>query len=103
MFVLLTALVFAGCSGDVPSSQTAVVQSALVANGVDITLSLTSDWTAGYCANVVLKNNSSSPVSNWSAVIELNQSTVSQVWSATSTANGTRTVSYTHLRAHETV
>jgi hypothetical protein len=90
MFVLLAGLVFAGCSGDATSSKTAVVQSALTANGVDVTLTLTSDWTAGYCANVVLKNSSSSAVNNWSVVIELNQSTMSQIWSATSTANGTR-------------
>ena len=90
LLVVLAGLAFSGCSSDATKPETAVVQSALTANGVDVSLALTSDWTSGYCASVTLKNNSSTSVSNWSVVVQLNQSTVSQIWGATSTTSGTQ-------------
>jgi aryl-phospho-beta-D-glucosidase BglC (GH1 family) len=64
--------------------------AALSANGVDATLKLQSDWTTGYCAEVTLKNTSATPVTSWTAVVDLNQSTLSQSWNGTVTQSGSQ-------------
>jgi hypothetical protein len=79
-----------GCNGEPGRSDDAVelAASAYSTNGVDVTLSVTSDWGGGFCANVTLSNNSSVPVTNWTVHIALNQSTVGDVWSGTSKVSG---------------
>jgi hypothetical protein len=86
---LLLGLAAAGCGAEtnLPASAAATAQ-ALTTNGVTATLSLQSDWGAGYCANVVLANGGTAPVTGWTLTAALNQSTVSSVWSATYTQSG---------------
>jgi uncharacterized repeat protein (TIGR02543 family) len=99
---LLLAAGLSACGGasDVPSSTAGALAQAVSANGATADLTFQSDWGAGYCANVVVTNGSASPVTSWTLVIELNQSTVSQQpWGATATQSGTqltvKPVSYT--------
>jgi len=88
--LVLAGLVLMGCSSDAKDPNPVVAEAALTASGVDVSLALTSDWGSGYCTSVTLKNNSSSAVANWSVTVQLNQSTLSQIWSATSTVSGTQ-------------
>lgn len=66
------------------------VVDAIVVNGVDVTVSLSSDWGAGYCADVFLRNTSGSAVSSWTVVVELNQSQLSNLWNGTHSVSGSR-------------
>ena len=50
---------------------------------------MASDWGGGYCANVTITNSGSSAITSWTAVIQMNQSTMSSIWSATGTQSGT--------------
>ena len=63
---------------------------SLSSNGVNATLTLQSDWGSGYCAEVAVQNAGSVAATAWTAVIELHQSTLSQIWSATATQSGSR-------------
>jgi uncharacterized repeat protein (TIGR02543 family) len=65
-------------------------ESALSSNGVNSTLELQSDWGAGYCAEVTLQNTSAAAVTSWTAVVELNQSNLSQIWNGTAVLSGSR-------------
>src|SRR5262249_3602276 len=47
-----------------------------------------SDWGGGYCANVTITNGGSSAITSWTAVVQMNQSTMSSIWSATATQSG---------------
>jgi hypothetical protein len=90
--VLTMALLFgwsmAGCGrSSRPVSQTA---GGLTTNGVTATLSLQSDWGTGYCANVILVNSGSAAVTSWTLVVDLAQSTMTQMWNASSTQSGTQ-------------
>jgi len=58
--------------------------------GVTGSLSLTNDWGSGYCASVTISNGSSSTVTSWTAVIELNQAALQNLWSGTYTVSGSR-------------
>jgi hypothetical protein len=85
---------------DASSSAAGSTAQAITTNGVTAEIGFPSDWTAGYCANVVLTNGSASAVTGWTLVIALNQSTVSQQpWGATATVSGglmtARPVDYT--------
>ena len=101
--LLALSLVACGAGGaddGAASPTTGPAASAVTSNGVTATLSLQSDWTAGYCANVVLANAGTAPVTSWTLVIELYQATVSQSpWGATATRSGSqmtvRPVDYT--------
>lgn len=65
----------------------------LISSGVSAALTVSSDWGAGYCADVILQNTSSAAVTSWTAVLELDQSTLSQLWNGTVTqSNGQITV-----------
>jgi uncharacterized repeat protein (TIGR02543 family) len=93
--VLLFGALLVSCGGTGGMQNTLVGEidvatEALSSNGVNATLSLQSDWGAGYCANVVLANTSSSAVTSWTVVVELNQSTLSQLWSGMHTQSGTQ-------------
>src|SRR6478735_4407573 len=77
--VFATAQLAACASGDPrPDSEAPVLVkwAALSAGSLDATQSIQSDWKAGYCTDITLKNNGSSPVSGWTVVMNLHQSTV---------------------------
>jgi hypothetical protein len=86
----LVLMALAGaCSSNDDSASTPVPQ-ALTINGAEVSLSAQSDWGAGYCTNVSIKNNGTSTITAWSVSIALGGSTFSSAWSATTlVANGT--------------
>jgi glucuronoarabinoxylan endo-1,4-beta-xylanase len=78
----------ASTSTPTPGDPAEVTSSALSGSGLNATLALSSDWGAGYCANVTVMNTGA-PITSWQAVIALNGSTYASGWSATLTpANG---------------
>lgn len=81
------------CALEMSEEETGQTVDAIVSSGVDATLKLSSDWGAGYCADVVLKNTSSQPVTNWQLTLQMNGSSLANIWSATSTGNGSLTIS----------
>jgi endo-1,4-beta-xylanase len=85
----LTALGSAGCLGGPDGGESQTVESTLTAANTSATLLLQSDWTAGYCASVSVTNGGPTPTTSWQVGINLNQSTASQLWSATSAITGT--------------
>lgn len=95
----LVASFLGACSSDSSgdAADVSVVHSALTStvtsSGVTATLTTSSDWGTGYCADVALKNTSSTAVSSWQLLVNLNGSTVYQIWSATySVSSGKMTV-----------
>ena len=50
------------------------------------TLTTQTTWPTGYCDNVTVKNASATSTTNWTVVIQLNDSTMNQIWSAQGTA-----------------
>src|SRR5437868_3996800 len=77
--VLAAAQLAACASGDPrPDSESPVLVkwAALSAGSLEATQSIQSDWKAGYCTDITLKNSGTSPVSSWTVVINLHQSTI---------------------------
>ncbi|HLK93375.1 MAG TPA: cellulose binding domain-containing protein [Polyangia bacterium] len=78
----------AGCLGQgAPSDQ---VVASLTSGATSAVVALSSDWGAGYCANVTVSNSGASATTSWQVVINLNQSTLSNIWSASDTLSGTQ-------------
>jgi hypothetical protein len=88
--LLLAILPWLTACGRDAASRTSSTAEPLIASGVNATLTLQSDWGAGYCAEVTLQNTSAAAVTSWTAVIELNQSTVTNLWNGTVTRSGTQ-------------
>src|SRR6185312_15494041 len=86
----ITSLLFvalaASCMGD--GSSDSQVVAALTSGATSATVATSSDWGTGYCANVTVSNAGSSPTTSWTVVINLNQATVSSLWSASQTTSG---------------
>src|ERR1700723_3148024 len=75
----------AGCSGTGSEGTNESLASVSIAGtGVSGTLTFQSDWTQGYCADVAISNTGSTPTTAWQAIINLNQSSITSFWSATS-------------------
>jgi hypothetical protein len=85
---LLAGLLVASCVDDRTSDSTAI--GALAGGGLSATLSLSSDWGTGYCANISLTNTGTAVTTSWQVVINLNQSTASAPWNATVTTSGSQ-------------
>jgi len=86
---LLAAFTFInGCDqGDQPGEGLAQVSGAATA-AISGSLKITSDWGGGYCADVTVTNSSSSSITSWIAVVQLNKSTMASIWNATATQSG---------------
>jgi uncharacterized repeat protein (TIGR02543 family) len=87
--MLLGALLLA-CAGatEEPTSVDGAA-AQLSTSGVNATMDLNA-WGTGYCANITLANTSTSPVTGWTLVVALNQSTFGNVWGATATVSGSQ-------------
>jgi cellulase/cellobiase CelA1 len=57
---------------------------------VTTTLAVQTTWETGYCMNATVKNGKSVAISNWTTVINLNQSTFSQIWNGQQTLSGSQ-------------
>lgn len=75
-----SALSLSACSEGQSYEEFLATSQEIVQNGVEVTLRVTSDWGGGYCADVSLKNQSSSTVTNWAVILDLNGSTSSGPW-----------------------
>ncbi len=75
----------AGCNDGAPDSQ---VVSALTSGSTSATIALSNDWGSGYCANVTVSNAGATATTGWTVVINLNQSTLANVWSANQVSSG---------------
>lgn len=49
---------------------------------VSATITLDSNWQSGYCVTVNVANESDDAITSWNAIINLNESTVSDLWNA---------------------
>ena len=61
---------------------------AAPASKVTAQLSYQSTWGGGYCVDLTIRNTSSTTVSSWTVVLNLNQSTMNNGWSANYVGNG---------------
>lgn len=52
-------------------------------------ITLTSNWDKGYCAKVVMKNNSGTSITSWSVTLTMNNSSLISNWSSTFTKKTT--------------
>ena len=76
-----------------PASDTAVYDASpdLAPPGtVTTTLAVQTTWETGYCMNATVKNSKSVAISTWTVVINLNQSTFSQIWNGQQTLSGSQ-------------
>jgi DNA-binding beta-propeller fold protein YncE len=55
---------------------------------VTATLTVSDQWTGGYCANLKVTNGTSATVSSWTVTINTNQSTLTSSWSGTFAGTG---------------
>jgi cellulase/cellobiase CelA1 len=51
-------------------------------------LTMLSDWGSGYCANISISSQGTKPTTSWTVVLDLKQSTLSSLWNAESSENG---------------
>lgn len=58
------------------------------AGAVTTTLAVQTTWETGYCMNATVKNGKTTGISTWTTVINLNQSTLTQIWNATAATSG---------------
>ncbi len=77
-----------GCTAGAEGTGETLEPVSLAGSGVSATLTFQSDWTQGYCADVAVANTGSTATTTWQAVINLNQSTVTSFWSASSAQSG---------------
>lgn len=68
--------------------------SALVSGAAEATLTIQSDWGAGYCANVVIQNSGTSEVNGWSVELNLNGSAISNLWNGNRSGETVRPVTH---------
>jgi hypothetical protein len=85
----LAAVLAASCLGDGASESSEVIGS-LTSGATSAVVTLSSDWTSGYCANVTVGNAGTSATTGWQVVINLNQSTLASLWSASDTVSGSQ-------------
>ena len=78
-----------GCVAPDQADEEVALGGSALTSAMSGSVVVSSDWTGGYCANVTVTNSGSSAVTAWTAVIQLNQSTMSSIWSATGTQSGT--------------
>jgi hypothetical protein len=78
-----------GCSARGEATGLSFDPVSIAGNGVSGTLTFQSDWTQGYCANVAISNTGTAATTTWQVVIQLNQSSITSFWSATSAQSGT--------------
>ncbi len=65
---------------------TAGICSAPSSSDVTASISLSSSWENGYCANVTVQNTGSSAISTWEVSLDLNDSAKDSQWSGVFTA-----------------
>jgi len=86
LFPVLVVALGAGCSAE--SSTDDAIVSGLTSGATSSVIAMQSDWTTGYCANVTVSNSGTSPTTTWTVVINLNQSTLANLWGANETTSG---------------
>jgi len=89
---VFSALLGLGCTAGQPNGggvddSHLMLTNARVGN-LSVAVTLQSDWNTGYCANVALSNVGATGITTWTVGIDLKQSTLNQIWNATSTASG---------------
>jgi endoglucanase len=57
--------------------------------GLTASMTVTSDWQTGYCADVHVHNGSSAGVSGWTLVLEAGSSPLTQAWNVQASRSGT--------------
>jgi endo-1,4-beta-xylanase len=77
----------AEAGGDPPPSY----EAALDNGDLSGTITVTSSWVAGYCANVSVRNRGTRKFV-WSATVELGSGRLTQVWNAAHTLAGSRVI-----------
>jgi pectate lyase len=83
-FMFMDGCTMQGGAGD----DELALQESAVTSSVTGSVAISSDWGGGYCANVTISNGGSSAITSWTAVIQMNQSAMSSIWSATGTQSG---------------
>ncbi|MGC4000716.1 MAG: cellulose binding domain-containing protein [Anaeromyxobacter sp.] len=78
------------CAVDPEPSQHDQAEQSLTTNGFSATLSLTSDWGGGYCADVKVANVGTTKITAWTVEIELGGATFSSMWGGTATVSGSK-------------
>src|SRR6478735_7809380 len=96
------ALLAAACAGEQSDEDFLASSQALTQNGADISIKTSSDWGAGYCADVTLKNNSTSAITDWRVTLDMNGSTLSNLWNGTNSGT-TGTVNVTPAAFNKTI
>ncbi|HXU64948.1 MAG TPA: cellulose binding domain-containing protein [Polyangia bacterium] len=83
---LLVAALLTSCRGENEPGDTVV--AALTSGATSAAITMQSDWTAGYCANVTVGNSGASSTTGWTVVINMNQSALANIWGANQTTAG---------------
>lgn len=54
---------------------------ALTSGSAEATLNVNNNWGSGYCANVTIANNGNQAITSWTVGLNLNGTTISNLWS----------------------
>ena len=72
---------------DTVTAATSTPPSTLGSGGtIDASIGIQNTWQTGYCANILLQNNTGSAITNWKVVLKLNDAVVTQQWNVKSQA-----------------
>jgi hypothetical protein len=84
---LLLALIACGQAPE-PLTATGEGRAAdLTSSGVSAAMALDA-WSGGYCATVTLTNTSAAPVTSWTLIAQIGQSSLNNAWGSTATVSG---------------
>ncbi|WP_437602563.1 expansin EXLX1 family cellulose-binding protein [Sorangium sp. So ce590] len=82
----------AACTAEVPGEEEVagdLTSAVVTTDGLGVAaLTRSSDWGSGYCVNVNVVNEGITPVTSWTVVIDLKQSSVTSLWGGQSSRSG---------------
>jgi hypothetical protein len=59
-------------------------QQSLTTTPITASVAVTSSWSGGYCATVKVTNKTSTTMSGWTVLVQMNASTLTTIWNASS-------------------
>jgi len=89
--VLLPGIMVNGCErADSQEENPSGQQQQLVSGAGLATISISSDWGAGYCADITVANQGTSSITGWTVGVNIPNAKVGNLWNGQYTSNGSQ-------------
>ena len=78
-------------SGGVATQAPAPLGDPVAQGQLQVSLQVKSTWADGYCADIIIKNTGTTPVSGWTLVLNSNAASINQTWNLNGASGGAST------------